>query len=75
MGGPHGIAGGAAGGKPRIAQEIVTVTDEAQVIALIEKIIQFYAAHGRTMERLGATGWAELEVGASDTTPKPEDTR
>ena len=48
------FAGGAAGGKPRIAREIATVPDDEQVVVLVEKIIQFYAANGRTMERLGA---------------------
>ncbi len=48
------FAGGAAGGKPRIAQEVATGLTDDQVVALVDKIVLFYEKNGRTMERLGA---------------------
>ncbi|MBF0121853.1 MAG: NAD(P)/FAD-dependent oxidoreductase [Candidatus Omnitrophica bacterium] len=45
--------GGAAGGKPRIAQKIAEKLNEEQVMALVEKIVTFYELRGKTMERLG----------------------
>lgn len=47
-------AGGAAGAKPRIAQKVADRLNESQVIALVEKILSVYAAHGKARERLGS---------------------
>jgi NAD(P)H-nitrite reductase large subunit len=47
-------AGGAAGAKPRLAQKLADQLDGEQVIALVEKILSVYVAHGKPRERLGS---------------------
>ena len=46
-----------------------------RAVAAFPNAESIFEVNMATMERLGATGWAEMEVGASDTTPKPEDSR
>lgn len=53
-GGYSVYAGGAAGAKPRIARKIVDRLSEAQVIALVDKIVSVYEANGKARERLGS---------------------
>ncbi len=53
-GGYSVYVGGAAGAKPRIAQKLMDQLDEAQVIALVERIVRVYAAKGKARERLGS---------------------
>ncbi|MBF0594335.1 MAG: NAD(P)/FAD-dependent oxidoreductase [Candidatus Omnitrophica bacterium] len=47
-------AGGAAGGKPRIAVKIADNVSDDRAVEIIEKIVQFYQKKGKPMERLGA---------------------
>ena len=45
--------GGAAGAKPRIAQQISNDLNEEQVIAIVERIVRLYQEKGKALERLG----------------------
>jgi len=47
------MAGGIGTKKPRLADVIAEDLDEAQALATIERLIQFYAENGQKNERLG----------------------
>lgn len=47
------VIGGNVGAAPRIAQELITGLDDAQVIAAIDKTVTYYKENGKKGERLG----------------------
>ena len=47
------VIGGNVGAEPRIAQELTKDLDDKQVLAAIEKTIQYYADNAKKGERLG----------------------
>ena len=47
------VIGGNVGANPRIARELVTGLDDAQVLKAIEGVIHFYEENGKKGERLG----------------------
>ncbi len=46
-----------------------------RAVAAFPNAESIYEVNMATMDRLGVAGWTELEVGASASTPKPEDRR
>jgi NAD(P)H-nitrite reductase large subunit len=46
------LVGGSAGAKPRIADELAKVATQEEVLALAEKIINYYAVNAKRGERL-----------------------
>jgi NAD(P)H-nitrite reductase large subunit len=47
------VIGGNVGAAPRIAQELITGLDDAQVMAAIDKTVTYYKENGKKGERLG----------------------
>ena len=55
------LLGGKLGRHPRLAQEILPLASEEEVLALLKKVVSFYQKHNQQGERLGALferlGW------------------
>jgi len=47
------LVGGKGGGRPRLAQELAKDLSTEEAIALVDKIIEYYKANGKTRRRLG----------------------
>jgi NAD(P)H-nitrite reductase large subunit len=49
------VIGGNVGAEPRIAEEIVSDLDDAEVLKVIDKLVKCYQENAKKRERLGKT--------------------